>query len=189
MLVTLQPCQVKLGTALLYGKMRERNKKPFRKSRCQQFFAILSLKESINSEPKLELALRKLEIMTHNTSMIFIGKVGLTVAKNNLKKMKFDEYNSIFILMEENIDNPKLVKKLRRGKYACIYYRDNHSHSRRYYELLLDYIKKHDYIISGDAIERTIIDQFVSKDMAHYLTEIHIPLKEQKNSMPFGFEQ
>lgn len=139
---------------------------------------ILSLKESIYSEPELELALRKLEKMSYKNSTIFIGKVGLTVSENNLENMKFDEYNSIFILLEESIVNAELVKTLPSAEYACIYYRGSHSHSRKYYEMLLDYIKEHHYLISGDAIERTIIDQYISIDRDHYLTEIQIPVKK-----------
>lgn len=139
---------------------------------------ILSLEENIYSEPEWELALRRLEKMSSINSSIIIGKVGLTVSKNNLIRMKFDEYNSIFILLEDNVENKELVKTLPPGEYACIYYRGNHSHARKYYEILLDYIKQHGYSISGDSIERTIIDQFISKEKEHYLTEIQIPVQK-----------
>jgi len=140
---------------------------------------ILRLEESIYTESELEVALRKLEKMSCRTSTIFIGKVGLTVSEGNIRKMKFDEYNSVFIILEENIDNTELVKTLPSGDYACIYYRGDHSCSRKYYEMLLEYMKENGYLMEGDSIERTIIDQFVSKEKEHYLTEIQIPVRRK----------
>ncbi|MCY9373839.1 MerR family transcriptional regulator [Bacillus sp. T17B1] len=136
---------------------------------------ILLLEEPIYSEVELELALRKLENTSNITSSIFIGKVGLTVSKNNIERMKFNEYNSIFILLEEPIKS-ELVTSLKAGKYACIYYSGDHSVSSKYYKMLLDYINKEEYKVIGDAVERTIINQFISKSKEDYLTEIQIPI-------------
>lgn len=137
---------------------------------------IVSLKEKICSEPELELSLRKLENISNKDSSIFIGGVGLTVAIHNIKKMKFNEYNSIFILLEEDLVDTKLVTTLQQSEYACIYYRGNHNDSPKYYRILLDYIDKNGLQIIGDSIERTIIDQFISKNKEDYLTEIQIPV-------------
>lgn len=139
---------------------------------------IVSLKEQINTEQKLEISLRKLENMANLTSTIMIGRVGLTVSVENIRRDEFYEYNSIFILVEEDLDN-KLVKTLEEGEYACIYYRGcDHKESAKYYKIMLVYLEKNNYEIMGDAIEIVIIDQYISNSKEEYLTEIQIPVKK-----------
>ncbi|GAA0181755.1 hypothetical protein SH2C18_42420 [Clostridium sediminicola] len=82
------------------------------------------------------------------------------------------------ILLEDVIDN-KLAKALKKGEYACIYYRGcNHKESEKYYKILLGYIEKNNYKIIGDAIERVIINEYISNNTDDYLTEIQIPVKK-----------
>ncbi len=139
---------------------------------------ILSLKEKINTESELEISLRKLENMAKVTSTIMIGRVGLTVSIDNIRKHNFYEYNSIFILIEEKVDS-QLLKTLQQGEYACIRYRGgDHSESAKYYEILLEYLEEYNYKIIGDAMERVIIDQYISKNEENHLTEIQIPVEK-----------
>lgn len=138
---------------------------------------ILRLNETITSEPHWEMSLRKLENASHLTSSVFVGRVGLTVSMQHLQSGKFDEYNSIFLLTDEDRFDSPLAAVLPDGKYACIYYRGNHADSPGYYTLLLDYIRYNGLQVAGDSIERTLIDHFISKKQEDYLTELQIPVK------------
>ncbi|GAB2551506.1 effector-binding domain-containing protein [Gracilibacillus alcaliphilus] len=135
---------------------------------------IVRLEEKIQSEPEMELLLRQLENSVNLNSTIFIGGVGLTVDVDALKKQKFNKYNSIFIIIEEEDLEGPLVTTFPKGTYASIYYRGDHNNSFQYYQILLDYIQKNDLHIIGDAIERTIIDHYISRSKEDYLTEIQI---------------
>ncbi|MDX8044472.1 MerR family transcriptional regulator [Gracilibacillus sp. S3-1-1] len=137
---------------------------------------IVRLKETIRTERELELSLRHLENQAGLKSAIFIGGVGLTVSKDNIMAQQFHEYNSIFILVEEGT-NSSVTTLLPSGQYACIYYNGNHDDSASYYQILLQYIEKHHFSIVGDAVERTIIDHYISGKREDYLTEIQIPIK------------
>jgi DNA-binding transcriptional MerR regulator len=139
---------------------------------------VLSLKEKIGTIAELELSVRKLEKMTRIP--LFIGKVGFTVSVENLNQWKFDEYDSVFFLLEENIDNIQSTQKLIAGDYACIYYRGRHGEACEYYKILLDYIIVNSYQVAGEALERTIIDEFISQDKNSHLTEIQIPIRSTK---------
>jgi len=103
--------------------------------------------------------------------------VGLTVSMRNIFNNKFNEYNSIFILVEEDDIQSPLVTTLPEGKYACIYYNGNHNHSPEHYKSLLNFIKENGFQVIGDSIERTIIDHYISGSKEDYLTEIQIPIK------------
>lgn len=138
---------------------------------------IVRLMEKITTEPEMEVSLRQLENMANMNASIFIGGVGHTIGMDHVIKSKFDEYNSIFILIEEEDIQNSLVTTFREGKYACINYRGDHHNSSPYYKILLDFIKENELHITGDSIERTIIDHYISKDKEDYLTEIQIPVK------------
>lgn len=138
---------------------------------------ILKLKENITSEPSLEVALRRLENMSPARSSIFIGGVGLTIDKEQVKNHRFDEYNSIFILCEDHITDHERAAVFPEGTYACIYFRGDRSASPDYYKILLDGIHKKRLQIAGDSIERTLIDDSISRNPEDHLTEIQIPVK------------
>ncbi|WP_442602846.1 MerR family transcriptional regulator [Paenibacillus sp. KN14-4R] len=137
---------------------------------------ILRLHNRFASNPELELNLRQLENISNRMSSIFIGGVGLTVAQSDLLQNRFNEYNSIFILLEQETESMELVDILQEGDYACIYFRGSHQDSPVYYNKLLKEIQQQGAAIIGDAIERTIIDSYISNNKADHLNEIQIPI-------------
>ena len=141
----------------------------------------LCIRHKITDRTELELSLKELEKKAFNNSFLFIGMVGLTVSKSALENMIFDEYSAIFILPEENVEHNPFKKVIGEGEYACIYYRESFRQSAKYYKQLLDYIKENDYVIIGDAVERVIIDNLVTKNLDKHLSEIQIPIKKPKD--------
>lgn len=143
--------------------------------------AILILHEQLYSEQEWEIALNKLVQGSGTKPLLFIGKVGLTIAQANLRNHKFDEYNSIFIIWDDSQEEPAQLTYLQAGQYASICYHGNHSQSPAYYELLLQDIAEQGYRIIGDSIERTIINQYITSDTAKHFTEIQIPVARQNS--------
>lgn len=137
---------------------------------------IVTLTQPIRSEPDLELALRHLATQAGLAPAIFIGGVGLTISRENILARHFHSYQSVFILVPESVTGP-LAGTLPGGDYACIYYNGNHQQSRAAYETLLTFVQTAGYQITGDAVERTVIDQYVSKNTADYLTTIQLPIQ------------
>lgn len=148
---------------------------PFIKERKER--RIVRLMERISSEPEMEVSLRRLESLSNMSSSIFIGGVGLTISINNILNNKFNEYSSIFILVEDDDIQSPLVTTLPEGNYACIYYNGNHTDSPEHYRNLLNWIQDNGFQVFGDSIERTIIDHYISGSKEDYLTEIQIPIK------------
>ncbi|MFC3418695.1 MerR family transcriptional regulator [Salinicoccus hispanicus] len=138
---------------------------------------VVRLMEKISSEPELEMSLRQLENLANRHSSIYIGGVGLTIECDKVKQQNFNEYNSIFILVEEEDVSGPLATTLPAGRHAYIYFRGDHTHSHFYYNILLDYIDDNGFQITGDSIERTIIDHYISNSKENHLTEIQIPIK------------
>jgi len=144
---------------------------------CQlKTLGVLQLKAKITSEAELELALNKLERQANIPAGIFIGTVGLTISKESFNGYKFNEYNSIFLLTEHHSSNTELYTTISAGTYVRLYFRGGHSDSLPYYRRIIEFLKTHQYEISGDIIERTIIDQYISDDKNKHLTEILVPV-------------
>lgn len=137
---------------------------------------IAKLPETIRSESELEFSIRRLEELSNMSGSVFIGGVGLTVSKENLLQNKFDEYNSVYINVEDENAETSLITSLPKAEYVCIKYNGNHAASSKYYRILFDFINQNQYKIAGDAIERTIINQFISQKDKDYLTELQIPI-------------
>ncbi|MDQ0159349.1 MerR family transcriptional regulator [Alkalibacillus salilacus] len=137
---------------------------------------ILQLNHDIQSQTDLELSLRKIENTSHLTPSIFIGSVGVTLPIDRIKQMKYNAYNSVFLVIDDNQITNDLKTKLPAGRYVCLYCQDARIHSPTYYEWLFQYIEKHQLTITGDAIERTIIDQYMTNNPEEYLSEIQIPI-------------
>ncbi len=141
----------------------------------------LCIRQKINNRPELEILLKELEKKSFKSSSIFVGMVGLTISQSALENRIFGEYNAIFILPEEHVDHNPFVEVIEEGEYACIYYREDFCQSTKYYHQLMDYIQEYDYVIIGDAVERVIIDNLVTKSKDKHLTEIQIPIKKANN--------
>jgi DNA-binding transcriptional MerR regulator len=137
---------------------------------------VLELKEPIYSHTEIELALRKLENLTKRKATIFIGGVGVTLPLETIKDKKYNAYESIFLMADEKIDSP-LSTVLPAMTYACIYCNESRLESPEYYYTqLLDYIDEQGLRPDGVAIERTIIDDYVTKNKDEHLYEIQIPV-------------
>ena len=142
---------------------------------------VLRLQASVQRGPVLEMSVRKLEkLIGAAHSPLFIGKVGFTVSEENLKLENFQEYNSVFILVEDTMDDSALSVILPSGKYACLLFQGSHGDSPGFYRQLMEYIANHHYCVDGEAIERAIVDEFISRDSGRFLTEIQIPVAVKK---------
>ncbi|OGR59790.1 MAG: hypothetical protein A3J80_04515 [Desulfobacula sp. RIFOXYB2_FULL_45_6] len=139
---------------------------------------VILIKEKIRNIFDLELNLRKLENDSGLPPSIMIGRVGLTISHDHLAERKFDEYDSIFIL---NPNTPPADANyagiFESGLYAGMAFNaGHHEKSGRYYEKIFQSIEERKFKIKGDAIERVIIDDFITLDKNKHVTEIQIPV-------------
>ncbi|MCK6257286.1 MerR family transcriptional regulator [Fictibacillus sp. KIGAM418] len=143
--------------------------------------AVIQMKEPIASIHELEYSLRKIKTILGQTTSIVIGKVGLTVPFSFILEKRYTEYNSVFLLLESPEENSLLKEEatyLSEGNYACISFRGTHSDAPVYYDILLNFLEKNNLEAKGDAIERVIIDEFISNRQSDHFAEIQILVEE-----------
>lgn len=129
-----------------------------------------------------EMAIRKMENSLDKSSSFFCGQIGFSISKENLvnRNINIEEYDSVFKLIEEEIENQEHLTVLPRGKYVCIRYNGVHRDSPKYYSLLLDYIKENDYDILDNSIEIQYIDPNLTNNKKEYINEIQILVSNKK---------
>lgn len=137
---------------------------------------VVVLNRKIKPGESLEMSIRMLENSSDMHSTIFLGKVGLAVSKENLLLKNFSEYNSIFVIVENEQYNSKMKKKLQEGLYVVIRFKGTHVESTKYYLKLLEYIRSSGYQVAGDSVEVTLIDFGLTNDTSKFVTELQIPV-------------
>ena len=138
---------------------------------------IILLKEKIKCNKDLELSIRNLENKSRKKASIFNGKIGVSISKDNLKRKRFNEYDSIFSFTDGEEYNKQLRKILLKGTYVTIRFNGNHKDSPSYYDKLLKYIEKNKYEIADDSIEIALIDFGLTTKKSEFITEIQILVK------------
>ena len=137
---------------------------------------IAMLRKAISPGDDLEYPIRELEQVNSLGPIIFLGKIGLSISKDNLRNKKFDLFSGIFLIFEEGDEAGECADRIPGGNYVTLRFSGTHQKSAQYYELLTDYIGRHDYEISGDSVEITLIDSGLTSDCSQFVTEIQIPV-------------
>lgn len=130
---------------------------------------------TIDSYLDMELPIRKLEQEQAETA-IFLGKVGVSIAAENLRASKFDRYDGIFLLLddEEIFDGESM--HLPETPCVSVRFRGSHTEAPQQYRKLMSYLRKHNLEASGFSREITMIDYGITNDPEKFVTEISIPI-------------
>ena len=141
----------------------------------------LRFRNSIKTDYDIELSLRKLTKMSDSKIFLTYGLVGISIAKEDLLKGLFNEYKSIFVMIEEEKYDKKLIKTFPKGTYICIRFKGVHKDAPPYYEKLINYINKQGYEILDDSLEMELTDPSLSLSDEEVIMELQILVKKGNN--------
>ena len=125
----------------------------------------------------LEYAIRRLE-ENQRESLVFLGKVGVGISKDNLLAGKFGEYDQVFLLLDDEDSYEGKVEQHQEELYVSIYFCGSHGEAEIYYHKLMKYIDEHKMQVAGSSKEITMIDNGITDDPDKFVTEIRIPVIE-----------
>lgn len=123
----------------------------------------------------LEVFIRELEQQEEN-SVTFLGKVGVGLSAVSLLKGRFQPYEMVFILLDEEDSFRGETVVLPAEDCVTIRFQGGHSQAPEYYGKLIEYIRKNDYKVCGFSREITMIDDGLTSDASQFVTEIQIPV-------------
>ncbi len=139
----------------------------------------VSLDRSIEAGSDLEMQIRILENSSDMESAVFLGKVGLSVAEEDLLAGRYGRYRSMFLLVENETCNPRMMRSLEGGTYAVLRFHGTHGDAAGQYARLMKEILAQGYRVRGHSVEITLIDYGLTNDPQKFITEIQIPVDSQ----------
>lgn len=140
---------------------------------------VVMLKKEFSVSEKLEYMLRDLERKYNLEPAIFLGKVGVSVSRENLSKRCFERFSSVFVVMEGGDSCETVNGAFEAGEYGVIRFHGTHEKSYIYYKQLLDELERREYEVCGDSVEITVIDAGMTEAAEEYVTELQIPVKKK----------
>jgi DNA-binding transcriptional MerR regulator/predicted transcriptional regulator YdeE len=142
---------------------------------------IAIVKKDIKVDEDIELPIVELGRANGLNTAIFLGKVALSIAKENLSIQRFDEFSYVIVIVEEEdcaLECKQSNQSIPEGNYLSLQFQGTHKDSKEYYLKLLDYLKTNQYHTCGNAIEITMIDYGMTNDSSKFVTEIQIPFEK-----------
>jgi len=137
---------------------------------------VVRLAESFAPTADLEPLIRDLGRRSNLNDAIFLGKVGVSVSREDLGARSFDRLSSVFIVVERADSHTGSVERIAGGPFACIRFRGTHGDAARHYARLLDFIEEGELDVAGDSVETTLIDAGMTSDESRFVTELQIPV-------------
>lgn len=138
---------------------------------------LVILKKEIPVADDLEVSIRDLDSRNELADAIFLGKVGVSVSREDLKARRFDGFSSLFVVLEEGDSYHGERRVLPAGTYITVRFRGTHRESAKYYVRLLDELERSGFGVAGDSVEITLIDSGITSQTDKYVTELQIPIK------------
>lgn len=129
----------------------------------------------VSSFLDMEAPIRALD-KNQTEAVIFLGKVGVGIAPENLQKGCFDRYDGSFLILDEEDHFEGETMLLPETLCATIRFHGSHTEVPEQYKKLLDYIREHELKINGFSREITMIDYGLTNDLSKFVTEISIPV-------------
>jgi DNA-binding transcriptional MerR regulator len=138
---------------------------------------ILELKRPLMKEADWEFTLSQIEAEYDLPPSIFIGDLGFYVDLNQVKTRGPEEFTGFFLLADDAYYvHAKKRRTLPAGRWLTLYIKGNHTDASREYTRLIEYAQSNGLRLDAYAIERTILDHYISSDPDYYITEIQIPI-------------
>lgn len=123
----------------------------------------------------MEAPIRRLE-QTGAEAVVFLGKVGVGISAEHLREHRFDGYDGIFLILDEEDRFDGEIETLPETLCVSVRFHGSHAEAAEQYCKLMKYIEGHRLEISGFSREVTMIDYGITNDTEKFVTEISIPV-------------
>ena len=140
---------------------------------------IITFGKSINNEVDLSYGFLHLENILEEISPILASnRLGFIISKEDIENLKFNNSSDIFVFASgNNTNNAKNTKKIKGGKYVCIYNSGKPWDREKSIKKLIQFIHDNHYAIDGDFIEIAQVDITVTDVVEEECFEIQVPIK------------
>jgi len=142
---------------------------------------ILEKKMNITQQSDWELTLAQLQTKHDLPPSMFIGDLGFFVDMKCVQTRGAEDFSGMFFLADDPYySKMKTLSFLPAGRWLTLYVKGDHHEARKHYDQMLAYAEKENLRLGDTALERTVIDHYISSDPNFYITEIQIPILSNK---------
>lgn len=134
---------------------------------------------SLHSYLDLEGAIRELE-REQESATVFLGKVGVGIARERLERGDFIHYDTAFLLLDPEDTVRGEFETLPETQCVSLRFPGSHPEAPAFYEKLLKFIRKNHLSVAGFSREITLIDDGLTRHTEEFVTEIQIPVQEDR---------
>lgn len=131
---------------------------------------------SIETYLDLEMPIRRLE-NRQKEAVVFLGKVGVGISKENLQNGKFSKYDRVFLILDDEDKYDGKTVYLPETTSVAVRFCGSHKESILQYPKLIKFIDDNNMQIAGFSSEITMIDYGYTNNIDKFVTEIQIPVK------------
>lgn len=128
---------------------------------------------------ELHVTMMKAWNILETNGIIPSSRFGTVILKNSLFKSEILEGAGVYIELNNDIDYSgiKNIKVLPEGKYVCMY-KYGMPYQTKFLNILLDWISRNGYTITGDVIDECVLDTTFYKDSTDVdFCQLQIPIE------------
>ncbi|MBN2897266.1 MAG: MerR family transcriptional regulator [Clostridia bacterium] len=138
---------------------------------------ILRINEKMTGPLEWEKAMLKFEQQEHLPPSLIIGDIGFFVDLNSLDSRHPTEFTGLYLISDEPLlFGETLVDFLPAGRWLTYICQGDHQQAAKLYPILMAYAEKENMILADYAIERMLLNHFISSAPTISITEIAIPI-------------
>jgi DNA-binding transcriptional MerR regulator len=110
------------------------------------------------------------------SSWLMEGQVYTSLSKENIEKGLFNKFSYFIEMISIGEDFSEQLKIIPEHEYACMAFLGPYRDMEKHYKILINWIEENGYSITGDSIEKNIIDYDFADSENEYVSEIQIPI-------------
>jgi DNA-binding transcriptional MerR regulator len=137
---------------------------------------ILALNRAINGPIEWEIAMLDFEKQANLPPSLFIGDIGFFVDLSTIETRHATEFTGLYLFADDHYFEGARTTTLPAGKWLTLYFKGDHQSAPKHYDTLISYAKKNVLKLGAYALERVLVDHYISSDPNLYITEIQIPI-------------
>ena len=138
---------------------------------------IILIEGIMSKDEEVDLAFRKLEGRDDSKLFLFGNKdMGVFIADEGLKRENYSLYEKAFFFVDDEEEDYNMI--LPSGHFITLIYGGSYKKSQKYFENMMDFIKKNGYKLSGRPMEIYRLDIHGTSKEKEFITEIQIPVKK-----------
>jgi effector-binding domain-containing protein len=136
--------------------------------------------EEVEDEAGIKQAFKSSEKYLKISSWLIEGQVYTSLSKVNMENEAYDKFTYFIEIVSIEEELNEQLRIIPENEYACITFLGPYRDIEKHYKILFIWIEENGYEITGDSIEKNIVDYDFSDSESEYVSEIQIPIARKK---------